>query len=716
MATNSNLNLAPPLVEFGKFEDLVTTGQTISSTVSPADNSFAVFMKNLVRSLPSGVDHHDGEDEQPIYFASRQAVPSSERRLFLTDTLLIFTAFRNLLKSAPNRESNWVQSDAFVGMTRKLAIDYVNFIKECWVHASQPIPRPGGLQYSSDHYRSLYTCFSLFVVLFLPEPGDEGAPLADELVEWLNTHFIEPSTEEGDSLSALDKPWEDEIFWPYLTRAILRGLSKASLFFLGALQQHPSDNLQRLTSTLIPLIETQPRLVNFAAEKDFAYAMRRWSDKVKALRIDMDRVPENDRFDEFDNWWDRLGDIVGILEGRSEVLQRVCEELGADWKEICVAWSVFVDPRLRRQDLPDVVAQVISELPPDPTDKEDMIHAALFSGQAVEALQHACQLDPWLSAHLADLMESLELVDSCLDEDSSLSLRDEYILTYADYLHSDPALWRVTVDYMYSCGDVGKSRGDEILLRVPLQLHEQNSDVKVNSRIRAGEIVGVLKDVNATCLEYQRENVRRTVCRIAAQTLVSDKDYGLAISYCLSAEDWRGVGRIVDSVLDEYITGGRQKFTQYALAIAPSVQELRTQVGIHGVFVHRLVFAVRFARFHELLDKEAHQDAASDLIAIFSEDIAPTSWWAIVLCDSIPLLRHNPKLLFSSSGASLLLHKLEEIFICTSQGAGDDYLLGLTRMIQAKDEKEALERLKAVRLALAHYFARCLVLDTDRLP
>lgn len=129
-----------------------------------------------------------------------------------------------------------IQGDQCLMMIRKLSIDYVNFIKECWVHASvsiftswivvtesdivqQPIPRPDGpLQFSSNHYRSLYTCFSLFVVLYLPEPGYEQAPVADELMEWLNTHFIEPSTEEGDRLSALDRPWEDEMFWPYLTR------------------------------------------------------------------------------------------------------------------------------------------------------------------------------------------------------------------------------------------------------------------------------------------------------------------------------------------------------------------------------------------------------------------------------------------------------------------------------------------------------------------
>ena len=80
--------------------------------------------------------------------------------------------------------------------------------------------RPEGpLQFSSDHYRILYSCFSLFVLLYIPEPEFEKAPVGEELMEWLNIHFIEPSTEEGDLLSSLDSPWEDESFWPYLTRS-----------------------------------------------------------------------------------------------------------------------------------------------------------------------------------------------------------------------------------------------------------------------------------------------------------------------------------------------------------------------------------------------------------------------------------------------------------------------------------------------------------------
>lgn len=42
--------------------------------------------------------------------------------------------------------------------------------------------------------------------------------MGDELMEWLNIHYVEPTTEEGDHLSGLERPWEDETFWPYLTR------------------------------------------------------------------------------------------------------------------------------------------------------------------------------------------------------------------------------------------------------------------------------------------------------------------------------------------------------------------------------------------------------------------------------------------------------------------------------------------------------------------
>ena len=61
-----------------------------------------------------------------------------------------------------------------------------------------------------------------------------------------------------------------------------------------------------------------------------------------------------------------------------------------------------------------------------------------------------------------------------------------------------------------------------------------------------------------------------------------------------------------------------------------------------------------------------------------------------------------------------MLQKIEEIFIRTSQGCGDDYLAILVRIVHAGGQKEALNYLKTVRLALARYIARCAVFGGEK--
>jgi hypothetical protein len=46
------------------------------------------------------------------------------------------------------------------------------------------------------------------------------------------------------------------------------------------------------------------------------------------------------------------------------------------------------------------------------------------------------------------------------------------------------------------------------------------------------------------------------VPQIAARNFLQRREYGLAVSYATSAENWTWLGRIVDAVLAEYIKHG----------------------------------------------------------------------------------------------------------------------------------------------------------------
>lgn len=72
--------------------------------------------------------------------------------------------------------------------------------------------------------------------------------------------------------------------------------------------------------------------------------------------------------------------------------------------------------------------------------------------------------------------------------------------------------------YMYSCGKIGAKAADEVLVRVPPRLHGIGStnatESNTGENASTGDLSGIIKDLNATCREYERENARRTICKV----------------------------------------------------------------------------------------------------------------------------------------------------------------------------------------------------------
>lgn len=66
----------------------------------------------------------------------------------------------------------------------------------------------------------LYAIFGLFQAMNLPSNGSLNGLVGEELLEWLNTNFIAPDSEEAIEIHKMNSPWKDGRYWLYLIRLV----------------------------------------------------------------------------------------------------------------------------------------------------------------------------------------------------------------------------------------------------------------------------------------------------------------------------------------------------------------------------------------------------------------------------------------------------------------------------------------------------------------
>lgn len=214
----------------------------------------------------------------------------------------------------------------------------------------------------------------------------------------------------------------------------------------------------------------------------------------------------------------------------------------------------------------ETLSLITKHHPVDTTLPADSIQSSLVLGEVTRALQQANSLSTWLVAHLADLLDKIEVVEAPELGSEQLTLRDHFILSYADGLLTDPSLWRIAVDYLATCGDVGRARMRQIVRTVDLEEPageaeggEQEMEVEgVNGTAQEDKGVRVVDDVVAVCAKHGLEEEVVAVCKAWSEILIEQQRYGEAVAYCVKAGDAKRIARIAERVLDEYVTNGKR--------------------------------------------------------------------------------------------------------------------------------------------------------------
>jgi len=47
-----------------------------------------------------------------------------------------------------------------------------------------------------------------------------------------------------------------------------------------------------------------------------------------------------------------MGELVALINGNAEGLQRICDSCGLSWRDAVCVWGIWVQPRLDRRGLP----------------------------------------------------------------------------------------------------------------------------------------------------------------------------------------------------------------------------------------------------------------------------------------------------------------------------------------------------------------------------
>ncbi|CDR88880.1 uncharacterized protein SPSC_05712 [Sporisorium scitamineum] len=697
---------------------------------------------------------------------------SSDLKALYTQTYTIFISLQRIHHEAllTDRAGHGIAGSSVLPSAE--TIQYYNRISEHYARAIQDYLERIQLDDSVDSaqfqtWRDTQTILRLAEVLYYPKDGRGISVVGEELLHWLNSFDVAPTTEEGQEIAESAVPHEHPSYWDYVLRCVLRGFHTSAASVLKSLDSHPSAVIRRVAQKAAKLLSTLPRSTRFSMEHEFVAAHRSWLASVRklisGLEHEMDEMEAEagnteEVEDERLEYEAQFRCLLELMAGVKDRIFEACE----DWREALGAWGTLVHPTLKRDDVPTTAAIILEHFLVDGTIPAEIVQQHLIKGEVRQAVQRAQDIDVWLGAHLGDLADKVGLLEEDEQAAGPSDLRQELLLKYAQSLLDEQGLWRISIDYLGACGAAGRKRISHIILSVPLDGPDpiddsddadeaMDKDAEANgSANKKNETKGLARaeQVLRACSDHGLESEARVVCRRMSRSLMEQGRYGLAIAYCVRASDTVLIRTIGDRILGEYVSRGAEAFNQIvdsfpSSLISPSDgldlngdelgddHNLALDKHARGFFSKRLAFLARFRDFHRLYADGQWAAAAGLLVELVTTEAAPERFLAVLLVDAIPLLEDGQATWFDRSQTFELIRIVERITNAVSMHPDmSEHFLGYLNQLlgvesssqqqqqqnkkkqtdtnnkQVQSSVKASDKLDAVRLSLARNLAR----------
>ncbi|KAJ1960072.1 hypothetical protein GGI12_004001 [Dipsacomyces acuminosporus] len=607
-AREAAAHLSPGLFPAGRQAEWAEQNRTITVAVHPLNNKLAVAVEGKLPRESLAADVRIYDQDKRVHICENLSVPD-ERIPFINDTHAVFLTLQSIMQASvaeDEAERVPVGIDSLIRMSslyREAMLRQMKVLQEAKQQSEF-------VQTEVDVFQSMHAVWHLLEIIYLTtNTYGLNSSIVPHFMEWLNVNFPSPLAEEADAIAgaSADALAQSDDLWPYLNKLVLRGHVSILANILGsvAASRHLSPSAARWSQEIADLAREMPLASDEETAGSFNARWRRWNERLQNASTAMaSLIPEDSDASFEDPALASLYNIAEVLRGNVDVIY----DEGKTWQDILGATLLYNEPTAQADRLPSLADVVVQQFRSSEFPVLDRALVALLNHDLPSFAVYCNQIDPWLSAHIVDLMDHISILESC-HKVFAVDPREHYLLALGESYLGHESLWRVGLDYLGMSSEAGICVMEEYAMRIPLE-----SDRKAQQVLRV-------------CEKYQLRRATDRIHRQLGRQKWQRGRLGAAIGHFAQVADRNSIGKICDQLWDQYLETGR-------LTYGPIIDG----VIASGLKHDRLQFLMRYRDFHECYKAGAFVEAGKILLSILLNEIAPQYAIADLLVDAIPLL------------------------------------------------------------------------------
>lgn len=519
------------------------------------------------------------------------------------------------------------------------------------------------LQAQMQLFTMVELVWSLCQILLLETTG--GSVLS-QLLDWLRWHFLEADHNAREVLRN-EPPQAHPSYWNTVYSFVLQGRRDEARQLLSV---HSSSN-EAVFQSIDELLAKMPLYTEFKGHSmsEFKLKWDHWQ-KECSQRLEEQEYATHANIET----------ISRILCGEDSVFTEM-RDLCESWYGMLVSRLLFKNPCVKPQDLQYHIQFCVNayggntELQP-----WDNILLAAIEFDVHQVIKEASSSSGnwWFVAHLTDLLHHCDILESqtlCFGS----NLREFLLLEYANSLMAHNSLWQVGISYFDHCPEFGRSHIEHYIEKMP-----------IDSERKAEKVIHI-------CEKRGLVDQARSICQIQGLAALHSQRLGSALSWALRSKDVAFVTNLSERFLSEYIASGDL-----------SNLDLIDNLGSSMLLSSKLTFLGSYRQFHLHYEQGDFMEAASLLISLITDRIAPQRFWVALLTDALPLLETD-EVILSSQQTYEIMHCLEEYSISKQLATKANATQPAPLVGKKADEEIESQKLEMLKLALARNLARAIL-------